>query len=71
LQLVFHPPFDKVTVCVLIGSIIGFGWGSMYYGFVHQQVRLGLFSPLNLFTGMPASLTCCFLRPQYKQGYWK
>lgn len=39
MQRVFHPPYDRVTVVLLIGGIVGFGWGSMWYGVVHQQVR--------------------------------
>jgi hypothetical protein len=66
MQLVFHPPYDKVTVCVLIGGIIGFGWGSMYYGFVHQQVRCTKYVMCSARMHCLANLICLFFHSTSK-----
>jgi hypothetical protein len=43
MKTVFHPPFNKITVYGIIGTIVLIGVGSMHFGFVHQQVRALLF----------------------------
>mmetsp|Transcript_15003 Transcript_15003/g.25451 ORF Transcript_15003/g.25451 Transcript_15003/m.25451 type:complete len:91 (-) Transcript_15003:108-380(-) len=40
-HLVFHPPYDNVTVFIGVASCVLFGYGSMYYGMRHQQYKQG------------------------------
>lgn len=41
LQLVFHAPFNKAVVIGLLTGTVVIGWGSMAYGFMHQQYKQG------------------------------
>lgn len=63
-QLVFHPPFNPGTILLLVGAVVGIGGGSMWYGVVHQQVRMKnsiawtLHVPLDLLTLRTFSTFC-------------
>lgn len=37
-QLVFHTPFNTVTVVGMLAFVLLSGYGSMAYGVIHQQV---------------------------------
>jgi hypothetical protein len=43
LQLVFHPPFNPFVVTGMVFAVVGLGWGSMAYGFMHQQYKQGYY----------------------------
>jgi hypothetical protein len=39
--MVFHPPYNKATVIGMLSFVIAGGFGSMYFGFAHQQFKQG------------------------------
>jgi len=41
LQTVFHPPFNPFVTVGLVVSVVTLGFGSMQFGFSHQQYKQG------------------------------
>mmetsp|Transcript_830 Transcript_830/g.994 ORF Transcript_830/g.994 Transcript_830/m.994 type:complete len:93 (-) Transcript_830:2677-2955(-) len=38
---VFHPPYNMGVAAALVGGVVAFGYGSMYMGMRHQQIKQG------------------------------
>jgi hypothetical protein len=55
-KLVFHTPFNPITVIGMMTMVVGLGVGSMVYGVVHQQVRVNQVYTMKRF---------CFLRDYF------
>jgi hypothetical protein len=49
IKLVFHLPFNNVTVIGMMTMVVGLGVGSMVYGVCHQQVRVNRMKRFDFF----------------------